>query len=135
MTMHYTGRPYQCTVCPMSFTRKRYLTVHSKQHQVPPFKCNLCSKLFRRRDHLKGHLARIHGMQLTLSTAELKAVAQVDNLLDTPTWMQSRDLVSSPGGVIQPGGFLRLPIPPVSGTSDVPMTASCKDTNGVSTKP
>ncbi|KAI8622337.1 hypothetical protein BC830DRAFT_1054532, partial [Chytriomyces sp. MP71] len=59
-SLHDTARPFQCSTCLLTFTRKHDMNRHIKSvHQVqagePLFACGICGQGFGRVDSLKRH--------------------------------------------------------------------------------
>ncbi|CAG8657480.1 7356_t:CDS:2 [Rhizophagus irregularis] len=53
---HSPARPYQCPMCPRSFSRKHDLQRHIRVHTgVKPYQCPCCRKAFARTDALRRH--------------------------------------------------------------------------------
>ncbi|CAG8667358.1 45744_t:CDS:2 [Gigaspora margarita] len=53
---HSPARPYQCPMCPRSFSRKHDLQRHIRVHTgVKPYQCPCCCKAFARTDALRRH--------------------------------------------------------------------------------
>lgn len=53
---HTDERPFGCSVCQRSFSKKRYLNAHEKLHVAEkPYACRFCPKCFSRKDSLDYH--------------------------------------------------------------------------------
>uniref|UniRef100_A0A8C6TAP9 C2H2-type domain-containing protein n=1 Tax=Neogobius melanostomus TaxID=47308 RepID=A0A8C6TAP9_9GOBI len=58
-------RPFICSVCARTFTRKYYLQLHTRTHQNNrPFSCSICAKDFTRKCYLQLHLKTHRGQRL-----------------------------------------------------------------------
>ncbi|XP_055910627.1 zinc finger protein 91-like [Eupeodes corollae] len=51
------AKPFKCSKCSKTFTRRGHLKRHFLSHDLKKkFICNICSKRFSRKDHLKSHM-------------------------------------------------------------------------------
>ena len=70
-------RPFNCSVCFLSFTRINHLNRHVEQIHVKPkhektFKCSTCDISFTRSDHLKRHFTRKIHLDRHVKTEHVK---------------------------------------------------------------
>ncbi|KAJ8929735.1 hypothetical protein NQ314_017550 [Rhamnusium bicolor] len=61
VSSHSNIKPFCCTVCAKSFSRRDHLNKHQKLHERQnDYECNICQKPFNRADHLAKHKASNH---------------------------------------------------------------------------
>ena len=69
---HSTEKPFACSTCKRSFSRRGDLNVHFRKHtNKRDFKCNLCDKSFLRNSHLESH-QKLHTKILTCVKCGIK---------------------------------------------------------------
>ncbi|KAK7884348.1 hypothetical protein WMY93_027471 [Mugilogobius chulae] len=57
MRSHRGDKPYSCSICEKTFTRKSTLAVHIKAHAgVKPYCCSICEKGFVKKSSLTVHM-------------------------------------------------------------------------------
>ncbi|KAK3741927.1 hypothetical protein QZH41_010683, partial [Actinostola sp. cb2023] len=62
-SFHLKKKPFSCTICKKTFTRKDHLKIHQKLHRTGverEFSCNNCSAKFDNINQLRGHLETAH---------------------------------------------------------------------------
>lgn len=69
MRMHNGYRPFQCALCPVSYTIKGSLKRHMLSHYSDiSFKCHICKKEYSRQCTLKKHLQTHRNNGVTVSS-------------------------------------------------------------------
>ncbi|XP_058444480.1 transcription factor grauzone-like isoform X2 [Malaya genurostris] len=55
-------KTYQCSMCPKTYTRKRFLTIHEKYHRMSTqkWRCSSCNRQFSYESCLKDHERKVH---------------------------------------------------------------------------
>lgn len=51
---------FECSKCPMKFTRRLYLLDHQEKHETLEFACDHCTRSFRNKGPLNQHLKKVH---------------------------------------------------------------------------
>jgi len=73
---HNDERPFQCDICPQTFTQKVHLTQHIRSHSGErPFQCDICPQTFTQKVHLT-RLLRSHTVEFVLNFTDERTLSQ-----------------------------------------------------------
>nr|XP_034961015.1 zinc finger protein 391-like [Zootoca vivipara] len=79
---HFRGKPYQCTYCGKSFSRRSHLVTHERTHTgEKPYACSFCGKSFIQSSHLILHERTHTGEKPYRCCACGKSFSSTSNLL------------------------------------------------------
>lgn len=133
-------RVFVCDICQKSYTTRKHLTRHKKNHEEVSYTCDICQEIFTRRDNLTRHLRNAHKI-LKRPADDYSDVPAAKKIRcnDCPAYFDTqKDLEDHQTLHIQQGGRQPLqnipdlqPLPPPPPIPEEPMEVGQEAINGL----